>query len=95
MLISNLKKLDSIPRTLINFARPVFIPISNFGETGDAMTNGDSAMATDFVRGGYGLKGKGIKIGVISNSYNTLNKASDDENLGELPGGANDTVNTK
>jgi len=55
---------------IIAFVRPVYPPILNRIES-----QGDAAMKSDFVRGGYkigseGIWGQGIKVGVISDSYN-------------------------
>ena len=45
-------------------------------------------MRSDFARNGFNLQGEGVKIGVISDSYNTLlgNPANDDVLKGDLPG---------
>ena len=53
---------------LINSGRPVYPP--QLKNTGRALNKGDSAMHSDYVREGYNLDGSGIKIGVISDSYN-------------------------
>jgi len=73
---------------IINFCRPVFAPLGNSGLIKNA---GDTAIGSHLVRNGYDLQGQGIKIGVISDSYNTLatpenNPASDDISSGDLPG---------
>ncbi|HJW15868.1 MAG TPA: S8 family serine peptidase, partial [Flavisolibacter sp.] len=84
--IANLNKFDQEPmRSLINFVMPVFPPVGN---AGIAQTAGDSAMRTNFVRNGFNLSGEGVKIGVLSDSYNTLpgNPAQNDVNNGDLPG---------
>ena len=43
-------------------------------------------MHSDFARLGYDLDGSGVKIGVLSNSYNTQSKAHIDVTNGDLPG---------
>lgn len=85
--IANLKKLDSLPQ-LINYCRPVFPPVSN---SGIVNSSGDTALYTNLVRNGYHLSGDGVKVGVISNSYNTLpgNPAQTDIVNGDLPGAGN------
>src|SRR5690606_26052237 len=87
--IQNLSKLDSLP-TLINYVRPLFPPVVN---SGIALSQGDKAMRAPFARLGYNIAGEGVKVGVLSNSYNTQpgNKAQVDVLNEDLPG----TGNTK
>ena len=82
--IDNLLKLNNLS-TLINHCRPAYPAIGN---SGIIQTAGDSAMRTNYVRDGFNLGGQGIKIGVISDSYNTLanNPAGNDVINGDLPG---------
>jgi hypothetical protein len=92
--IANLNKFDLDPmRSLINFVMPVFPPVGNVGI---AQTAGDSAMRTNFVRNGFNLSGEGVKIGVLSDSYNTLpgDPASNDVNNRDLPGIGNPVNST-
>ena len=79
----NLLKLNALP-LLINYARPVYPAINNAGLT---TTQGDRSIGSDFVRGGFNLQGEGVKVGVISNSYNTLGLAPNDVFAGDLPEG--------
>ena len=81
--IANLPVLNTLAG--INHCRPAFPAVSNGGI---AMTLGDSAMRTNFVRNGYGLTGDSIKVGVLSDSYNTLplDPAAKDVEFGDLPG---------
>lgn len=85
--IANLKKLDSLP-SLINYCRPAYPPQSN---SGIVQSGGDTALYTNFVRNGFGVSGKGVKVGVISNSYNTIpgNPAQIDVLNGDIPGPGN------
>lgn len=85
--IPNLGKLDSLP-TLINYVRPLFNPLSN---SGIALSQGDAAMNAPFARMGYTIAGEGSKVGVISNSFNTLpgNPAQTDVINEDLPGVSN------
>jgi hypothetical protein len=75
----------------LNYARPVYPGIGNFEvpPTGLVNSQGDRAMRSDFVRLGYDISGAGVKIGVLSNSYNTLGKALEDVGNGDLPGATN------
>ncbi len=90
--IPNLRKLDSLP-LLINHCRPVYPPLGN---TGLIQTAGDSASRTNYVRDGFNVKGENIKVGVISDSYNTLagNPAFNDITNGDLPGAGNPVNST-
>ncbi len=85
--IANLKKLDSLPN-LIDYCRPLFPPLGN----GSILPiQGDTVMHTSFVRQGYNIAGRGVKVGVISDSYNKLTgtAAQADISNGILPGAAN------
>ena len=72
--IANLLKLNSLS-TIINYCRPYYFPYT-FSErdtlTGLVKSAGDTTMRTHVVRPGFRLNGDGIKIGVISDSYNTI-----------------------
>ena len=84
--IENLKRLNEND-TLINFVRPVFTPISSQGLV---TSQADSAMKADWARNGYLLGGSGVKIGVLSDSYDAsgMDAASIVAN-GDLPGSEN------
>jgi len=84
--IANLPILNTL--SSVNYCRPAFPAVSN---AGIAMTQGDSAMRTGMVRNGFALTGDSIKVGVLSDSYNTLpgNLASVDVGNGDLPGTGN------
>lgn len=84
--INSLLALNSMGANL-NFARPIYPPISNAGTT---TTQGDKAMKSDYVRQAYGLMGEGVSIGVLSNSYATITQGSTtaaaiDVGNGDLP----------
>ncbi len=89
--IVNLLALNSLPH-LITFCRPVYPAINN---SGIIRTTGDSAMRTNFARNGFGVSGDSIRVGVLSDSYNTLanDPASQDVANDDLPGRAGNTVN--
>lgn len=82
--IANLRMLDLLPE-LIEYVRPLFPPVSS---NGIAYTKGDISMRSDFMRNGFNLSGEGVKIGVLSDSYNTIsgNPAQTDVANGDLPG---------
>ncbi|MEM9351697.1 MAG: S8 family serine peptidase [Planctomycetota bacterium] len=66
---------------------PYFIE-SNSGVvwSGQATSRADDVMNADVARTGFGVNGAGIKIGVISDSYNVLAGESDGIASGDLPG---------
>ena len=92
--IANLPKLNLVPE--INYCRPYYQEITHSGVVTSA---GDTSVRSWLVRNGYNLNGDGIKIGVISNSYNTItdatlaplktNTAAQDVANGDLPGTGN------
>ncbi len=53
---------------------------------GKVTSQGDRAMRAQVARRNFHLDGRGIKIGVISDSFNALGKAEDDVLSGDLPG---------
>ncbi len=72
----------------LELARPVYPGVSNYSVplTGRTKSQGDFAMHSDFARLGYEIDGSGVKIGVLSNSYNSQGTADDDVRNGDLPG---------
>lgn len=85
--IINLLFINELPDK-VSYARPVYPALGNAGLV---TSQGDTAMITYLARSGFDLSGNGIKIGVISDSYNTQqgNQAGDDVLRGDLPGPAN------
>lgn len=80
--IANLGQLTG--NTRIEYVRPLYPPISNAGLV---TSQGDTTMRSHNVRGRFGLDGTGVKIGVISDSYNSNATAAQlDITQGELPG---------
>jgi len=57
--------------------------------TGKVTTQGDQILKADIARQLFGLDGKGIKVGIISDSFNSLSGLSEDVKSGDLPGKAN------
>ncbi|TFH33190.1 MAG: hypothetical protein E4G95_09930, partial [Bacteroidia bacterium] len=90
MPVSRLMDMNSLTKTL-NWARPLFPGVGNGYESlfGLTQSQGDRVLRSDFTRMGYGIDGAGVKIGVISNSYNTRQKAEEDVGYGDLPGAEN------
>jgi hypothetical protein len=66
-------------------------PIAGIGTAiGSVTTQGDRALRADFVRAVYGVTGAGVKIGVISDSYNLSGQgAQNSVTSGNLPGPGN------
>lgn len=94
--IDRLLELNAFPQ-VINFVRPLYQPIQNVGIV---TSQGDSVQTSHAVRKAFRsvrngeivpVNGAGIKIGVISDSYNTEaftgnSKATVDVENGDLPG---------
>jgi hypothetical protein len=79
--INKLSQLNN--NSLIQYVRPLYPPIANAGQV---TTQGDSTMRSNFVRSRFGLDGSGVKVGVISDSYNSTGGAQNDVDQGDLPG---------
>ncbi|MBA4852957.1 3-coathanger stack domain-containing protein [Emticicia sp. BO119] len=67
----------------ISWIQPVIKPLNN---SGPVMSQGDSAQRSGIARQMTGLNGTGVKIGVLSDSYNLLGGANAGVSAGELPG---------
>ncbi len=78
--ISNLVQLNN--NTRIQYVRPLYPAISNAGQV---TTQGDSTKRSNIVRSRFGLDGSGVKIGVISDSYNSKLVAQNDVDQGTSP----------
>lgn len=67
---------------------PVYKPITN---AGDATSQADFIHEADRVRASLptGYDGTGVKVGVLSDSYNNLGGANSDVTSGDLPAGVN------
>lgn len=59
---------------------------------GATTTQGDAAMLADAARQAYGVDGSGVKVGVLSDSYDCLGGAADDTASGDLPAGGVEVV---
>ncbi|HRD52214.1 MAG TPA: MBG domain-containing protein, partial [Flavobacteriales bacterium] len=85
--ILNLLSLNQLPNLLVS-ARPIYAPLTN---AGFITSQGDTALRSFRARGVFGVDGTGIKVGVLSDSYNTIagNPAADDVVRKDLPGVTN------
>lgn len=70
----------------VKFARPVY---KGKTKQGKVTTQGHKAQRSDKVRNSLNVTGKGVKIGVISDSYNLLKGESSGIKSGDLPGEGN------
>ena len=52
---------------------------------GDVTTQGDHVMGSDAARTTHGVDGAGVKVGVLSDSFDCLGGAADDKASGDLP----------
>lgn len=79
---------DAVLAGYINSCRPVYSPINSMGL---ANTGGDTSVGSYIVRNAFHLTGEGIKVGIISDGYNTIpgNPAETDIVNGDLPGVGN------
>ncbi|HYJ64425.1 MAG TPA: MBG domain-containing protein, partial [Parafilimonas sp.] len=79
---------DSTLKNSINSCRPVYPPITS---TGLANTGGDTSVGSYIVRNAFHLTGEGIKVGIISDGYNTIPGSPDTIDIlnGDLPGVGN------
>lgn len=82
--INKLLLLNQLPELLVS-ARPIYAALSNAGLI---TSQGDTALRSFRARQVFGVDGTGIKVGVISDSYNTKlgDPAADDVLRGDLPG---------
>ncbi len=85
--IVNLLSLNQLPTLLVS-ARPIYPALRNAGLI---TSQGDTALRSFRARDVFDVDGQGIKIGVLSDSYNTKlgNPAADDVLRGDLPGVTN------
>ena len=85
--MANLLLLNNLP-TLINTVRTYNPPISNSLSAGIAYSLGDSSINAGGARLAFNVEGEGIKIGILSDSYNLKpgNPAQIDVSNGDLSG---------
>ncbi|ELR99191.1 S8 family serine peptidase [Gloeocapsa sp. PCC 73106] len=87
--ITQLETLENLSN--LNFARPVYTPITNIGSV---TSQGDPSMRADIARSTFDVDGSGVTVGAISDSYDFLEGASRDISTGDLPGTGNPLGNT-
>ena len=98
--LSALGKMEGL--SSIQYVKPAFKPVrpfkssegKNAGKKGGSkatpvISQGDTAERSDIARKKYGVNGKGVKVGVLSDSYDILGTADIGVKHGELPGPAN------
>ena len=69
----------------LEFIRPTVSDV----EIGSVDSQADAAQLSDEARDIFGVDGTGIKVGILSDSYNTLGGADDGIASGDLPGTGN------
>ena len=72
--------------TTARMIQPVYRPRRR---TGPVNSQGDAAQRSDIARTQFGVNGQGVKVGVLSDSYNALSGAPASVTVGELPGVGN------
>lgn len=77
--IAKIEGLADVPS--LQFARPSYTVIN----AGSVTTQGDRAILADVARTPGGVTGRGVTVGVISDSYNCLNGAGAAKDAGDLP----------
>jgi hypothetical protein len=78
--VAKISEFGTIP-TLQNM-KPAYKPVRNAGLV---TSQGDKAQRSDIARANYGVDGLGIRVGVLSDSYNGLGGASAGVASGDLP----------
>ena len=76
--ISKLADLNTDPVLALKivYARPYYRAYNNTIYPTGIISQGDTSVRTHLVRNGYNLSGEGVKIGVLSNSFNTITAAT-------------------
>ncbi len=87
--INRLNELSTLSE--LRYARPMYKPVTRVGSVN---TQGDTAMYTELARENFNLDGSGLKIGALSDSYNTLGGEAAGIASGDLPGAGNPNGNT-
>ncbi|UYZ61512.1 S8 family serine peptidase [Hymenobacter weizhouensis] len=87
-LVSGLLPLETVPAlegvASLQHVRPAYAPITNVGRV---TSQGDSSLRAGFARRKYGVTGAGVKVGVLSDSYDNLKGAAAGVTSGDLPAG--------
>jgi hypothetical protein len=86
-VISGLVPVQKIPElenlSTLQFVQPALKPFNN---SGSVQSEGDKAQYSDIARRVAGVDGLGVKIGVLSDSYDNRNGAAKGISTGDLPG---------
>ncbi len=78
-------KLDDLKNvSSLKFARPSYQPIHSVGLV---TSQGDTSLRSYVARTTYGVDGTGVKVGILSDSYNNLGGAPAGVASGDLPAG--------
>ncbi|HSZ34938.1 MAG TPA: hypothetical protein VK772_16595, partial [Puia sp.] len=97
--LSSIDKLENLQS--IQYAKPAFKPVLPFRSASKGngkksgnkivpvISQGDTAQRSEIARKKYHVNGAGVKIGVLSDSYDNLGTAKKGIKQGELPGPAN------
>jgi hypothetical protein len=98
--LSSLDKLENLAS--IQYAKPAFKPVRPFKSASNrgngkksgntivpVISQGDTAQRSEIARKKYHVNGAGVKVGILSDSYNNLGTAKKGIKQGELPGPAN------
>lgn len=105
MPVTALPQLENI--STVQFARPAYqpmkrsiintIPAGLYGvkASSPVISQGDTAQRSNIARKKYKVSGKGVKVGILSDSYDKLGTATIGVSAGELPGAANPFNNKK
>jgi len=85
--IASLSQLET--STSIKFTRPAYRPLHQVKPVPMVISQGDTAQLSYLARKKYHVDGKGVKVGILSDSYNNLGGAAIGVTHGELPGPGN------
>lgn len=90
--VENLLLLNELPDLLVSVS-PIYSALANAGLIN---SQGDKSMRSDISKNVFSVNGTGVKVGVISDSYNTTQGdfASDDVVKSDLPGDGNPQFST-
>ncbi|WP_052733038.1 S8 family serine peptidase [Hymenobacter terrenus] len=82
--IGKLGQVNALPE--VRFVNPTY---KSFTKAGKVLSQGDNAQRSAQARNTYKVNGAGVKVGIISDSYNVLKGAAQGVKDGELPGVGN------
>jgi hypothetical protein len=92
-VISGLIPLNALPQleaaAAIRWVKPAYKPLRVAARPTPVVTQGDTAQLSYIARKKYKVDGSGVKVGILSDSYNNLGGAATGVAHGELPGPGN------